>query len=231
MVKAHEESNVDNVGTVCIAEPFVKTQKATAIAKILSSPFGVGNSYFRTGVDRAREVDTVPFGAYKKEVFNRIGSYDERLRRNQDIELNKRLIKHGGRIVLLPDSYCIYYPRTEYLPFMKNSFQNGLWVILTAYFTNALGSLSLRHFVPLFFLFYILLLPLLCSASLLLILPLLLYFILAIWSAFKISFREKSCLLWAYVLPGFFMLHLSYGYGSLCGVFKVLSKRFFSKNG
>ena len=71
----------------------------------MSSPvsFGVGNSDFRTGVNAVKEVDTVPFGCYKKEVFEKYGYYDERLVRNQDIELNKRIVNGGGKIYLVPD--------------------------------------------------------------------------------------------------------------------------------
>ena len=68
-----------------------------AIAKMLSSKFGVGNSQFRTNGESGY-VDTVPFGAFKREVFSKYGGYDERLVRNQDNEMNFRIRKNGGKI-------------------------------------------------------------------------------------------------------------------------------------
>jgi hypothetical protein len=57
----------------------------------------VGNSVFRTGVDKVMKVDTVPFGCYRRDTFERFGMYDERLIRNQDFELNYRIRKGSGR--------------------------------------------------------------------------------------------------------------------------------------
>jgi len=110
-----EKLNADNVGGVWITTPPADSLKAKAIALALSHPFGVGNSLFRIAknIKRPIEVDTVPFGCYLKEIFDKIGLYDERLIRNQDIELNKRLRKSGGKIYLIPDikiKYCVRMP-------------------------------------------------------------------------------------------------------------------------
>ena len=50
-----------------------------------------------------KEVDTVPFGTFRKSLFNDLGPYDERLVRNQDIELNARIRKRGGKIFISPE--------------------------------------------------------------------------------------------------------------------------------
>ena len=72
-----------------------------AVAFGMSHPLGVGNSHFRIGTTEDRWVDTVPFGCYRREVFDRIGLFDEELVRNQDDELNLRLIRRGERITML----------------------------------------------------------------------------------------------------------------------------------
>lgn len=59
-------------------------------------------------------VDTVPFGCWPRSVFDRYGLYDERLIRNQDIELNKRIKHGGGKIVIVPDTYCTYLARETF---------------------------------------------------------------------------------------------------------------------
>lgn len=91
---------IDNVGAACKTDVLNKNQKTLAIKEVLSNRFGVGNSTFRLGVEKVMEVDTVPFGCWRKEVFDKYGYYDERLIRNQDIELNKRIVRGGGISVL-----------------------------------------------------------------------------------------------------------------------------------
>ncbi len=150
LIKYHKELNADNVGGIIITEIKNKNSTSNAIKNVLSDRFGVGSD-FRSGVSEIKEVDTVPFGCYKKEIFDKVGYYDERLVRNQDIELNKRLKRNGGKIYLVPEISCTYYAREDIKALAKNNFNNGKWNILTAYYTKNLDSLSLRHFIPLIF--------------------------------------------------------------------------------
>ena len=83
-----------------------KTPKTLAIREVLSNRFGVGNSTFRLGVDKVMDVETVPFGCWRRKVFEKYGYYDERLIRNQDIELNKRIIHGGGLHLYCARTYC-----------------------------------------------------------------------------------------------------------------------------
>ncbi|MBR6726261.1 MAG: glycosyltransferase family 2 protein, partial [Clostridia bacterium] len=83
-----EHTDAENVGGV--AETKSAGFMGNAIAKMLSSKFGVGNSQFRTN-GASGYVDTVPFGAFRREVFSKYGGYDERLVRNQDNEMNYRI--------------------------------------------------------------------------------------------------------------------------------------------
>ena len=92
--------DADNVGGV--AETKASGFTGSCIAKMLSSRFGVGNSEFRTK-GKCGYVDTVPFGAFRRDVFSKYGGYDERLVRNQDNEMNYRIRKNGGKIYLADD--------------------------------------------------------------------------------------------------------------------------------
>ena len=112
--------DADNVGALWITDVKNKNPKSCSIKKVLSNKFGVGDSLFRIGVDKVTEVDTVPFGCYRKEVFEKVGLYDVRLERDQDIELNKRLKKSGGKIFLLPELSSIYYARETFSGIAKN---------------------------------------------------------------------------------------------------------------
>jgi len=223
LVKGLKRLRADNVGTVCRTDVLNKTPKTLAIREVLGNKFGVGNSTFRTGISSEQEVDTVPFGCWRREVFEKYGLYDVRLVRNQDIELNKRIKRGGGKIYILPDTYCTYLARETWSVLAKNNYGNGKWNIMTVYYTKTFSSLSLRHFIPLLFL-------------LSLIVPLLLAFV---WWPFVLvsaaSLLAYTCLLSAvslklavtkklnffYLLITFFVLHLSYGWGSLLGILKL----------
>ena len=213
--------NADNVGAMWKTEVLTKNKKTLAIKEVLSNRFGVGNALFRIGIDNVTQVDTVPFGCYKKEVFTKYGLYDTRLTRNQDIELNKRIIRGGGKIYLLPHLESVYYARETFSAIAKNNYNNGLWNILTVKYTKKFSSLSLRHFVPLCFIlslllplfFYFLCKPLICIAAA----SLLLY--LSFLTVICARLATKKKLGFLYLVWGFVALHFSYGVGSLVGIF------------
>ena len=231
LVQGLQETKADNVGGIWITAPRSETQKAKAIATALAHPLGVGNSLFRIGVDEPKEVDTVPFGCYPKEAFEKYGYYDERLQRNQDIELNKRIRQAGGRILLLPNISCTYYARDTYTGLWRNNFGTGRWVILTSWLTKNLSALSLRHFVPLGFVSYLFMLLIFLGlflagllplwGMLVSLLPLALYLVLLLYT----SFRQKSNTHFGYLLGAFITLHLSYGFGSYQGILDLILQK------
>lgn len=218
-----EKSGADNVGGICSTLPGADTLQAKAIAFALSSPFGVGNSLFRIGVKEPTYVDTVPFGAYKKEVFDKVGLFNENLVRNQDIEFNLRLKKAGGEILLVPDIVSFYHARSNLKSLAKNNFRNGLWVIYSTKFANL--PFSIRHLVPFAFVFslpgsfilaslyqpFIYLFAFIISS----------YMITNISFSFSISLRNGFKYL-PFLVVSFFTLHFSYGFGSLWGIAKLI---------
>src|SRR6185369_50906 len=93
----------------------------------LSHPFGIGNARYRLGAKEPVEVDTVPYGCYKRSVFERIGLFDEHLIRNQDDEFNARLKKNGGKIFLIPSLKIDYFARPALAKLSKMYYQYGLF--------------------------------------------------------------------------------------------------------
>ena len=89
-----------------------------AIAEMLKTPLGVGNATYRLTTEDGY-VDTVPFGCFKRELFERIGGFDERMTRNQDNELNFRIRKNGGKIYLNHNIRVQYYCRDTMRGIMK----------------------------------------------------------------------------------------------------------------
>jgi len=205
-----EESGADNVGGVLESVPAQNTLMAKAIAFCLSHTFGAGGSYFRTGTTDAKEVDTVAFGCYKKEVFEKIGLYDERMAKIEDLELNLRLKKAGGKIMLFPDIKALYYPSSSTLgSFFKHNFDDGMWTTYPLKFGFVSGSW--RHYIPLIF---VLTLP----VSIWLYIPVSLFFSL------KIAMINNN-IAFFFVMPlAFGARHIGYGIGSLVGLFKVLQE-------
>ena len=125
LVDALQETGADNVGGVVVTLPADDTPVARAIAVAFSHPLGVGNAYFRIGVAGPRWVDTVPFGCFRRELFERVGMFDEDMVRNQDDEFNLRVIGRGGRILLLPDVVSRYYARRSLGAVARMFYQYG----------------------------------------------------------------------------------------------------------
>ena len=228
LVRKLDELNADNVGCVCRTDVLNKTPKSLAIKAVLSSRFGVGNSDFRTGVANEQLVDTVPFGCYRRSVFEKYGLFDERLVRNQDIEFNKRIVNDGGSIYLIPQALCTYFARDTFRSMAKNNYSNGLWNVLTVKMTGRLTSLSIRHFVPMLFL-----LSLICPLALMAVderfgliaaASACAYLLLTMFVCLRKAKRDKSLKV-RYLFKAFIVLHLSYGYGSLVGLFTFSQKQ------
>ena len=201
-----EESGADNVGGVLQSVPAKNTVMARAIAICLSHSFGTGGSYFRIGVSEPREVDTVAFGCYRKEVFEKIGLFDERMVQIEDLELNDRLRKAGGKIMLFPDIKALYYPSSDTLnDFFKHNITDGIW----ATFPLKYGfQVSFRHLIPLVF---VLTLPL----SIWPYIPISLFF------SASVALREKDFRLFFAMPLAFAARHIGYGIGSLIGLWRL----------
>ncbi len=226
ILKYFENTEADIIGGFMETKVLNETARSLSIIGVLSNKFGVGNSMFRVGVDKPTFVDTVPFGIYKTQLLKSIDGYDVRLIRNHDIEMSKRILELGYKILLVPSPKCYYYARETLFEIFKNNYRNGKWNLKTVYITKRFSSLSLRHFIPLFFLLS-LLLPILISVIylpfvILSVLSLLIYSMLVCIQAFKIKKVRKNTSIFDSILA-FYVLHISYGIGSLVGLFSFNS--------
>ena len=125
-VKALEARHGDNVGGVWEIQASAKTWIAESIAVAASHPLGVGDALYRHA-KRAAEVDTVPFGSFKRTLIKKVGAFDETLLTNEDYEFNARVRKAGGKIWLDPSIRSIYFARATLLELARQYWRYGYW--------------------------------------------------------------------------------------------------------
>jgi len=223
LVAALEETGADNVGGVIVTLPASNTIVARAIAVALAHPFGVGNAYFRTGATERRWVDTVPFGCYRRDVFGRVGLFDEQLVRNQDDEFNHRILRKGGRILLVPGVASKYYARESLAKLWRMYFQYGYFKPLVVRKVGAV--MTVRQLVPALFVSGValagLFAPWLRAARWLLALGLGAYWLADLMVAGVVA-RRKGVLVGLSSSAVFPVLHFAYGVGYLLGIFDFL---------
>lgn len=208
-------------GADCVGGPIEtigETDTARAIALAMSSPFGVGDALFRYS-DREQYVDTLAFGAYRRDVFERVGLFDEELVGSEDDEFNYRLRSQGGRLFLTPAIKSFYYGRSSFGALCRQYFFYGRGKVRVM--RRHPGQVRLRHFIPAIFV-----LCLLVSGALALISPwfallfaviVVCYVLASLLAAINIA-REKRLRYLPLLPAAFACLHLSYGAGFLWGV-------------
>lgn len=218
------------MGALCETLPCGPSSKELAIAEALSSSFGMGNSYFRIGCNEVRQVDTVPFGCFKRDVFDKVGLCDNELIRNQDDELNGRIIKNGGKIYLIPSIVTKYYARDKISKVRKMFYQYGLYKPLV---NKKLGApATIRQFFPLVFVLGLFFGAILSCLSLIIAVMYLsvviLYLLLACFFTFKAVKKTGRVGLFRYQPFIYLTVHVSYGWGYLVGIYKILMHKPFN---
>lgn len=223
-------TGADNVGCCMDTLPGDNSEAAQAIALALSHPFGVGNSYFRIGIKNNKEVDTVPFGFYKRDLFDQVGLFDTEMPCGEDDEFNARITQAGKKILLIPADHIQYFARESYGKLARMMYNYGFFRPIAN--TKLKRPANIRQFAPL-------ILVLLLSLSLLLspFMPVFFYLFISLitvyllgnsLSAFHVLKKESgssSLSLWFKVIAGFVTCHFSYGYGYLRGLLSLVGKR------
>ena len=210
---------VGNVGGVWNIRPQHSGLIAETSAILNQSRFGIGGAAFRVGAP-AGFVDTVPFGCFPRKVLEKIGGMREDLPRGEDNEFNSRIRKAGYKIYLDPEIVCSYFSRDTLRTNMKQMYANGESIGHLFYVDK--DSVGIRHLIPLLFVGSIL-----CGVVL-----------AFVWLPFFYALLAELCLYftcdllasilaakehgWKYLLPlfvMFFCVHISYGWGTIVGLF------------
>lgn len=216
----------DNVGGTWKAKGQGYLGKAIALS--FRSSFAVGGAKSHR-INYEGYVDSVWGGFYKREVFDKIGLFDEELVRNQDDELNLRLIRSGGKIWQSPEIKSWYYPRASIVALFKQYIQYGYWKVRVIQKHKI--PASIRHIVPGTFVGLLIILAVLSPFSqvfLKILAGLLIFYLVANLGASFFACKEVPTWKHIPVMPIIFAAyHFGYGYGFLHGIldFVILKKQ------
>jgi cellulose synthase/poly-beta-1,6-N-acetylglucosamine synthase-like glycosyltransferase len=125
-VVALEQKRGDNVGGVWEIKQSRETPLAACIAIAAAHPLGVGDAHYRLG-KQAGAVDTVPFGAFRRSLFDQLGGFNEDLLTNEDYEFNTRIRQSGGVVWLDPSIRTVYLARANLKELAHQYFRYGYW--------------------------------------------------------------------------------------------------------
>lgn len=145
-VRYQDQYGAESSGGIAKIVPGADTLTARAIALGLASRFGSGNANVKVGVTKPTWSDSTAFGCFKKDLFERIGMYDEKLLSSSDLDLNQRIQAAGGRILVMPDIVVHYAADGELRAFGRHIFADGVWVSYVMKFGKR--AWSWRHWVP-----------------------------------------------------------------------------------
>ena len=216
IIETFKSSKADIVGGAMNAVGISNFQKSVAFTT--STKFGVGDSKIHQRSYRG-ESDHVYLGAWRRKLFDEIGYFDERLKRNQDDEFHYRARSLGKRIHLNPEIKSYYYPRDSFIKLINQYFQYGLFkpIVLKKIRSEA----KIRHLIPSLFTIYILLVPLV-FISVFYLVPLFVYLFFDLYFSLQAKTNVKVVVLSMFVYP---IRHLSYGFGFLKGLLKLSTEK------
>jgi cellulose synthase/poly-beta-1,6-N-acetylglucosamine synthase-like glycosyltransferase len=219
-IKYMHEMNVKCTGGTQINVGLTHIQRAIGYG--MGSIFGMPSAPYRF-FPKARFVDTVVYAAYKKELFEHVGYFDEKLHISEDAEFNWRIRRAGYKIFYTPEIISYYYPRNNLRKLFRQFFNYG--ILRVNVMKKHVDAIKLIHLLP----------PAFVATSLVLALgglfePILwkvLVLVLALYALYigagaVITALKVKKLQYIFTLPVVFAtMHTSWGSGFLIGIFKT----------
>lgn len=217
------EPTLGCVGGLIVPAGEGRTARSNMIARF--SVFGVGGGVLTTAAT-VHTVDTVQWGAYRKNALERAGLFDPNLQFGEDEELNFRVRRIGSRILYDPAMRITYFARPSYRSLFRQYRNYGRARVRVV--RKHPSFFRLKHAAPaalVVALALAALLPLISRAAWplsLLIVGLYAAFIIAgsLWLAYRKRFPYPH-----YLAVSLMCLHLGYGLGTLLGVVDFARKR------
>ncbi len=211
-----EEGLGDNVGGVWEIRPGGPGWIALSIAVAAAHPLGVGDARYRYA-SKAGEADTVPFGAFRRTLVEKIGPFDETLLANEDYEFNVRVRQSGGKIWLDPSIRCVYFARAGLAALARQFWRYGYWKqrMLHRY----PGTIRWRQALPPLFVFsliaWLILAPWWLVAQLGLAIEILVYSLILFLAGVQLAVQQKLPSLAVGAPLAIATMHIAWGSGFL----------------
>lgn len=222
-IETSQRTGAENVGGLFLTQSRGEGYEAALVQALTTHRFGVGDAGFRVDAPEG-PADTVPYGCFRREVFRRIGPYDERLVRAQDYEINRRILRMGGTVWLNPAIRVLYYQQPTLLRFFRKQVEKDapynayLWYVAPyafaprhavtgAFAAGVIGGLALASLVPL--------------VGWIFGAVMLLYLGLALVAAVQQARRYRRPLHVLCLPPCFFLYHFLHGLGVLYGLLRL----------
>jgi succinoglycan biosynthesis protein ExoA len=225
-VDALQRNVAQNVGGVWDIQPGKDNWIARSIATAAGNPLAVGDAHYRF-TDKAAYVDTVPYGSYKRNLFDQIGLFDETLLANEDYELNTRILQSGGKIWLDPNIRCTYYARSNLRALSKQYYGYGFWKLQML--KRYPETLRWRQALPPAFilgLLVTLLVGIFWKPSLVLFAVVLgLYLLILLGVGVHMAIKKRDILMLIGVPLAIITMHFSWGAGFIAGTFSAKTKK------
>jgi glycosyltransferase involved in cell wall biosynthesis len=216
-------TGADNTGGVVATLRRGTGYQAALVQALTTHKFGVGDSGFRTDAVEG-QADTVPYGCFRKDVFRKVGFFDERLLRAQDYEMNRRITAAGGKIWMNPEIRVQYYQQPDLPSFIKKQvaheapYNAYLWYLAPYAFTprhaitgvfaaGVIGGLLISRFSTVVAIIFGSVMAL--------------YFALAFAAGVQQAVRYKEPRHVIFAPIGFFLYHLLHGVGVLIGLARL----------
>ena len=216
-----KETDADIVGGVI--ETISSGLIGNAISIAQSSWFGVGGVKFRSNnLEKPDYVDTLAFGAHKREIFKDIGGYDEEMVCNQDDEFNHRALQAAKKIWIDPTIKTKYFARSSYLKLIKQYFNYGFYKVRGIQKRG--GIVSIRHLIPSTF---IVALIFTLIIGFFLQLPWFSFSVVSLYLVFNLSasiYSAVSISIIPLISLAFWILHFGYGLGFIWGLIRFFNK-------
>ena len=214
-----EETHAANAGGQWVIQPGADSWIARGIAAAVADLLGAGDARYRVG-GAAGPVDTVPFGAFRREWLERVGGFDETLETNEDYELNWRIRQAGGLVWFDPRIRCVYYARSRLRDLARQYWRYGWWK--ARMILRHPGSLRPRQIIPPGFVLGLIALlalsPFHPAAAMSLFLVCGIYLLVLIGRGMLLAIRRSDAALIGGVPLALVVIHFSWGTAALAGL-------------
>ncbi len=202
-----------------------KTFRQKLIGLVMGLPFGISSAAYRWS-KKEQFVDTVVYAAYRRELFDEIGYFEEKFSISEDAEINWRVRQKGYKIFYSPRIKTYYFPRNKIIGFLKQLFRYGILRVNVV--KKHRDALKIIHLIPSIFVLVVLSLIILLTLKSIfleiLIFIICIHFLVSLVTSFRYLKSDQYRFL-LFIPFLIFLMHFFWGLGFIVGLILPKSKR------